>query len=253
MGKRRDDVAVINWRDYHGRSAVFPVCMKSPAVNGRSLRAQMSAARQRIDHLIIVLCDSLDRHNMFHLSDAKAHCMEAGDIWLAANMPVVKEYFPTVEVIRWEYDIRTHSSFEGYLKKVQDLYFQSAEVRELRDTMSLYYLRSKMLRFEADYKNGLAKTFDIDLALQSSADYLDEEFAGDMVYHEITNGLPHIYWGLYVDDHDIFNRASGRALPFPMTLPVVSQRHGRSLAASELPNSEAMRSAVQLNVKAIAA
>lgn len=244
MGKRKDDIAVIDWHGYEGTSAVFPVCMKSPAVNGRSLRAQMLAAKERIDELVIVLCDSLDRHNMEHLTDAKAHCIKAGDIWLEANLPVVKEYFPSVQLLRWESDIRTHDSFMGRLKQVQNLYNKSEAVCELRDAMSFYYLHSKRKRFESDYKNGLAKTFDIDAALKSSADYLDEEFAGDMVYYDLTGGLPHIYWGLYVDDHDIFNRESGMNMAFPKTLPVSSQRHGASYAASKLPNTQELKPSI---------
>lgn len=237
MGKRKDDIAIIDWRGYEGASAVFPVCMKSPAVNGRSLRAQMLAAKDRVDELVIVLCDSLDRHNMAHLADAKNHCIESGNVWLEANLPVVKEYFPSVQLLRWESDIRTHSTFEGRLTQVKNLYEKSAAVQELRDAMSFYYLYSKRKRFETDYKNGLASFFDMDAALQSSADYLDEEFAGDMVYYDLTGGMPHIYWGLYVDDHDIFSRESGTNMNFPQTLPVSSERHGASYAASKLPNT----------------
>lgn len=244
MGKRKDDIAVIDWQGYQGTSAVFPVCMKSPAVNGRSLRAQMLAAKERIDELVIVLCDSLDRYNMAHLTDAKAHCIKAGDIWLEANLPVIKEYFSSVQLLRWENDIRTHAAFEGKLKQVQNLYEQSSAVRELRDAMSFYYLHSKRKRFESDYKNGLAKSFDIDAALKSSADYLDEEFAGDMVYYDLTGGLPHIYWGLFVDDHEIFSRASGMNMAFPQTLAVSSQRHGLSCAASKLPNTKELKPSI---------
>ncbi len=253
MGNRKDDIATINWQNYQGTSAVFPVCMKSPAVNGRSLRAQMITAKERISDLVIVLCDSLDRHNMSHIENAKSHCMQLGDIWLGGNLNTVKEYFPNVEVLRWENDIRSHATFETRLKQVQDLYNQSPAVRELRDAMSLYYLHSKKKRFESDYKNGMAIDFDINAALQSSADYLDEEFAGDMVYHDLTGGMAHIYWGLYVDDYAIFSRESGRNMPFPQTLPVISERHGPSYAASMLPKTQETKPSIKVNAVGMAA
>jgi hypothetical protein len=242
MGKRVDDVAVIDWCGYMGREAVFPVCMKSPAVNGRPLSAQLSAAKQRVENLVLVICDSLDRHNAMNIANAADHCIAQGDVWLEANINAIKDFFPKVEVLRWEKDIRSHAAFDGHLKDVRDLYRNSPAVKELRDAMSLYYLGSKKRRFEADWKRGVATNFNWQQALQSSSDYLDEEFAGDMVYHKLTGGIPHIYWGLYVDDHNIFSRESGKNLAFPETLPVTSLRHGPSLAASALKYDELLKS-----------
>lgn len=236
MGRRPDDLAIIDWKDYNGDTAVFPVCMKSPAVNGRPLRAQLKAAAQSIDNLIVVICDSLNRFNSSS-ANGLDHSTDQGTQWLETNLNTIKEFFPEVQVLRWERDIRSHPSFERYLKTVQDLYKTSSRYRKLRDSMSAYYLESKYQRFEADYKNGLATAFDVEEAIQSSADYLDEEFAGDMVYYDLTGGLPHIYWGLYVDDHQIFSRESGLNLPFPQTLPVTSKRLGSSIAASDIANT----------------
>ncbi len=244
MGKRADDVAVIDWCGYEGNAALFPVCMKSPAVNGRSLKAQLSVARQRIERLTLVICDSLDRHNVSHIANATEHCMHQADAWLDFNLPVVREYFPSAEVIRWEYDIRRHPAFESRLETVKGLYDRSEAYRNLRDSMSLYYLHSKQRRFEQQWLRGEALRFDKEAALKGSADYLDEEFAGDMIYYEMTGGQPHIYWGLYVDDHDIFSRESGTSLPFPQTLPVRSQRHGPSIKASMLSPEGNIRSSV---------
>lgn len=201
----------------------------------------MLAAKEHINELVIVLCDSLDRHNMAHLSDAKTHCIEAGNVWVEANLPVIKEYFSSIQILRWEDDIRNHSTFDKRLSQVRDLCDRSPAILEMRDAMSFYYLHSKRKRFESDYKNGLVKTFDIDAALKSSADYLEEEFAGDMVYYDLTGGLPHIYWGLYIDDNEIFSRTSGMDMAFPKTLPVSSQRHGTSYPASKLPNIQKMK------------
>ncbi len=235
MGKRVDDLATIDWQGYAGKEAVFPVCMKSPAVNGRRLKAQLVAAKDKIDNLILVICDSLDRHNVAGIVNAQDHCIAQGDEWLESNLPVVRDFFPNVQVLRWEKDIKSHPKFYEYLYVVTELYKKSAAIKRLRDSMSLYYLISKKKRFDEDWNRGVAGKFNLNLALKSSADYLDEEFAGDMVYYEMTGGIPHIYWGLYVDDYKIFARESGLNLGFPQTLSVSSKRLGASFAASELP------------------
>ncbi|MEM9469983.1 MAG: hypothetical protein AAF988_07450 [Pseudomonadota bacterium] len=234
MGNRPNDIATIDWRGFEGTEAVFPVCMKSPAVNGRPLRAQIAAASMKVNNLIVVICDSLNRFNAPNVANGKDQSIDLGTSWLEGNIDTIREFFPDVEVLRWERDIRSHPSFSVRLEEVKKLYDTSEAIQTLRDSMSAYYLRSKFTSFERDYERGLATSFNIDNAVQSSADYLDEEFAGDMVYHEITGGLPHIYWGLYVDDHSIFTRESGQDMGFPMTLPVTSKRHGPSLPASSI-------------------
>lgn len=234
MGNRPNDIATIDWRGYTGNKAVFPVCMKSPTVNGRPLRAQMAAASMQIDDLTVVICDSLNRFNMSDLANEANHSVELGIQWLNANIDTIREFFPDVKILRWEEDIRAHPSFEHRLAEVKELYNTSPAIRRLRDSMSAYYLKSKYNNFERNRQRGLAVDFNVDAAVQSSSDYLDEEFAGDMVYHELTGGVPHIYHGLYVDDHNIFSRESGTDMAFPMTLPVTGKRHGPSLAASDI-------------------
>lgn len=233
MARYRKVTAEIDWKGYSGDTAIFPVCMRSPAVHGRSLTAQLQAGRERIDNLVLIVCDSLDRHN-FSVQQPLQHAVQYGTDWLDANLVTVKQFFPSVDVLRWESDIRTHSSFDRNLSIVKDLYASSKDVRYLRDSLSLYYLQSKIKRYRDDVKRGFSLSFDMEEALKSCGEYLDEEFAGDMVYYEICGGVPHIYWGLYVDDENIFSLASGFDLPFPQTLPVEINRHGPSIAASSL-------------------
>lgn len=217
-------------------------------MHGRSLTAQLQAARERIDTLVLIVCDSLDRHN-FSAQDPLLHAVQYGTDWLDANLGTVKEFFPSANVLRWESDIRTHPSFDRNLSIVKELYTSSEEVRHLRDTLSLYYLQSKFKRYQDDVKRGFLPSFDMGEALKSCGEYLDEEFAGDMVYYEICGGVPHIYWGLYVDDENIFSRASGSDLPFPQTLPVTINRNGSSIAASSLNFGELSKDKQNLFMK----
>ncbi len=250
MGKRPDDLAVIDWQGYQGKEAVFPVCMKSPAVNGRPLRAQMQAAQLWLENLTIVVCDSLNRFNVQGVANGKDYSIELGTHWLEKNIPVVREYFPDVKIIRWEQHIRANPLFNSYLAQVQRLYQSSPAVRQLRDSMSAFYLEAKYKKFVVDYQSGVGLTFQVDEAIQASSDYLDEEFAGDMVYYHLTGGMSHIYWGLYVDDHQIFSRESGMDLPFPQTLAVTSQRLGSSIPASQIAHMTLDTAIQNLGLKA---
>ena len=107
--------------------------------------------------------------------------------------------------------------------------------------MSLYYLVSKKKRFDADWVRGVATNFDITSAFKSSFDYLTEEFAEDMVYHKLTDGIPHIYWGLYVDDHEVFQRESGQLWSFFFQLGLARAESLANSAGGILPKHSARR------------
>lgn len=242
MSKRAKDRASIDWQDFSGNEAIFPVCMRSPSVRGSSLTSQLDAATKHVDKIVVVMCDSLDRHNALGVKNAAEYCIELADSWLQANHKEFTSRFKSVEVLRWEKDIRSHSTFQDRLDAVVALGRNESEYIAMRDAMSNYYLESKKRRFETDRQRGLASYFDSDAAFNSSKAYLEEEFAGDMVYHELTGGIPNIYWGLYVDDFNIFKRLSKNPqMAFPDTLGVTTQRYGRSVKASELSSSHMTR------------
>ncbi len=233
MGSSRDK-ATIDWTGFEGNEAIFPVCMRSPSVLGSSLTSQLKAASERVERIVILMCDSLDRHNYTKLENAKEKCIEQSEIWLEANIGKFKEKFKTVDVLKWEKDIVNHPDFNKRMQDVLNLGGVSNNYSGMRDSMTMYYLVSQRKRYEDTYKRGLEINFDPLTALKSSKKYLEEEFAGNIVYHEMT-GLNAIYSGLYVDDVEIFSRESGdKTMIFPKTIPVTSKRHGRSIGASEL-------------------
>ena len=237
MGKRPDDIITVNWGSFKGDSVTIPVCMSSPVARGRSLRAQMEAIKPKIKKLRILICDSLDRHNRADPDGIdRAVCIMEGMEWKTKHQGIIQEFYPDVEFLTWERDILKHPSFQRYYDAIQKLCGESDNVEHLRTSMSMFFLQNRKRRFERDVERGKASgKFDFDKALQSSANYLIEELAGDMVYRELFGNVPYVYWGLYVDDIDIFTRESGQSLPFPETLPVASNRHGPSMKVSDLP------------------
>jgi hypothetical protein len=72
--------------------------MRSPSVRGSSLTAQLDAATKHIDKMVVVMCDSLDRHNALGIENATDHCIELADIWLASNYNEFTSRFQSVEV-----------------------------------------------------------------------------------------------------------------------------------------------------------
>ena len=235
MGRNSNDIATIDWRGYTGNKAVFPVCMRSPAVRGRCLTAQMKAAAEHVAHLVLLVCDSLDRHNIKNIEHPKQAALDLAQTWLEGNLERVTPYFKSVTVLGWEADIRSHPLFTRRVAQLSELRKMSPHYRDLVHTLSTYYLNSKRNRFEADQRRGLATWFDSQEAYESSRDYLEEEFAGNMVCHAITGGLPFIYHGLCIDDYQFFARSSSsEALTYPVFLPVNSKRLGPSTPASSL-------------------
>jgi len=220
MGKRRYKVS-IDWCGFEGDRAVLPICVRSAAVQGRKFEETLKIMRPKIRHLHVMICDSLDRYNLEHLTDDpyKESLIRAND-WLETHLSMIEDYFPSHDVTHWN-TISAHPSFKGTLRKIYELYENSEEVRTLIDGMSDFYLVQKERRF---YEQGCF-IFNAQEERRRSTAYLLEEMAGNIVaYHEFFDGAPEIYWGLYISDPTIFSRAAGpdeqMSLTFPMTCPI---------------------------------
>ena len=243
MGKRPDDIITVDWGSFTGDAVTIPVCMSSPVARGRSLRGQMEAIKPHIKDLTILICDSLDRHNRQDPEGIdRTACIMEGIQWKIQHLLIIQEYYPDVKFITWENDILTSPSFSRNLDAIRRLCDQSGAVQELRTSMSMFFLENKRRRFARDLQRGkVSGCFDFGSALHSSTAYLEEELAGDMAYQELSEGKPYVYWGLYVDQIDLFTKESGQLMAFPQTLPVCSTRHGPSVRVSGLPHDRYRR------------
>ncbi|PZQ48874.1 MAG: hypothetical protein DI551_00655 [Micavibrio aeruginosavorus] len=213
--------AAIGWNGYAGSDIILPICARSPGARGRNFSATLDAMRGRIGTLHVVMCDTLDRHN---LNGDAALAKSKADAWLAENLPRIRSGFHYT-LKRWD-DVRADPSFAGRHELMMRLYAESFPVQEAIDRISSHYVASKEERFA---KAGLP--FNRILERQAAAAYLVEEFAGTAVYKDWHPSLPEAYWGVYVGDAQIFNRHNSIDRTIDLALPETLAIHISRLPA----------------------
>ncbi|GEM_PF-1625229 len=217
---RRKYFAGIEWGDFEGDRIILPVCPRSQAVNSRNFEATVMALAERVNHVHVLLCDTLDRYNLEGTPKAKevrAHIH--GSRWLDLHLPVIEEHIGSFDVRRWD-RVRGDPGFDPRLQLMHRLYAQNADMRRIVDNVASHYLVAKEKRFT---NKGLP--FNYEIEKQNSVCYLLEEFAGDAVCNEWFGGLPEAYWGFYVGDPDIFNRVNTLNRAIDLTIPPTCAVH----------------------------
>ncbi len=206
--------AEIEWGSFEGNRIIVPVCPRSPGVNGRNFEATLKALGERVSHVHILLCDTLDRHNLDGTPserELKAHFN--GSAWLEKHLPLVREHFESYDVRRWN-EVRRDPSFKPRLALMHRLYNENPEMRRAVDNVASHYLVAKQERCDRQ-----RLPFNRELEKQNSVNYLLEEFTGDAVYNDWYEGLDEAYWGFYVGDPDIFNRLNHIDPSTDLTIP----------------------------------
>lgn len=214
MAARKSYRADIDWRGYDGDSAILPVCVRSPAMEGRKVAATLRALSERVSSLHVVICDTLDRWNYPGAGDPERQSIARADRWLEEHGKTLSAFFPTHTLVRWS-DVKAHPSFAPRHEEMQRLYREEAVIRRFVDDMVDYYIERKQARYK---DSGIP--FNETLERQRSTAYMLEELPGDMTYGEMYKA-PRFYWGLYTADPEIFNRNGARIdMTFPLTCPV---------------------------------
>jgi hypothetical protein len=214
MAARKNYKAVIDWRGYDENRAILPVCVRSPAMEGRKVAETLRALSERIEHVHVVICDSLDRWNYPNFSDPEEESLRRARKWLDEHKPTLDLFCPGHTLARWN-DVRKHPSFEPRHEEMQRLYRDVPTVRRFVDGMVDYYLERKQSRYKAS-----GMPFNEVLERQRSTAYMLEELPGDMTYGEMYRA-PRVYWGLYTADPQFFNARGARIdMTFPLTCPV---------------------------------
>lgn len=214
--------AEINWKNYGLNSCLMPICIRSPAINGSPLEATLDAMQERINQVTVIMCDSLDRYNLG--GDIETSHRNA-DKWLLENTVKFHERFEKVDVLRWD-DIIADEQCQMRIAFLTGLYRSNQAVRAILDANVWCYVGPKLQR-EGYF------AFDVEEEFHNSISYLIEEYAGAMTYRHWFQGQSEVYWGVYINDVDIFNKAAPNAeidLTMTETLPVTVNRLGASRA-----------------------
>lgn len=216
----------VDWGAFSGGSVILPICPRSPGVRRRNLAASLGSLRARAGRLKVVLCDTLDRHNLDVLN-ATERARQGGDLWLATSIPEIMAVFPNFDaakdIFRWD-DVRADPSFARRLTVLNAMYDSSESVRLVIERIADKYLEKRDAYLK---KYGLP--FNRARELRRSSAYLIEEFAGTAVYADWFPNTPEAYWGVYVGDHRIFDQLNTIDRSVRLTLPETLALHIASL------------------------
>lgn len=232
--------ARIEWSGFEGTSVILPICPRSPGVKRRNLAASLISLREKTDQIHLILCDTLDRHNLSG-ADTQDQARRNGDLWLSTGVPEIRNIFPSFnpvrDILRWD-DVRADPEFSRKLSVLSTMHESSEAVRMVIERIAGLYLKKRDAYLK---KYGLP--FDRDREMQRSSSYLIEEFAGTSVYADWFPGVPEAYWGVYVGDHEIFNRLNtinpSIDLTLPRTLAIYLEALDPPVAGESPPSSAA--------------
>lgn len=236
MPEYRNVEAKIDWNEFSGNEVILPICVRSPNVQGRNFTAMLDAVQKKVDSVCLVLCDFLDRHNLGGDADLAMHQSEQ---WKNKCLPEVYKRFSKVSVYDW-LDVMNDPTFKDRHKEIRTLYRDNLTVRNIIDINVDYYVRPKMQRLV----NEVGWGFDADELEETSRNYLLEEYAGTPIYKNYSNSRSQVYWGIYIEDTEAFNRYSNIDLSFPITLPVNNNRIGKSVVSIRRETTAQIRVAV---------
>lgn len=208
----RNVYANIGWKGYDGKRVIYPVCVRSPAQQGRNLTASFTALSERIKEIDLVLIDTLDRYNFDGDADL---CRQNGRDWLEKSMPLIERAFDVKSYTIWD-DVLSDPTYIRRKEKIINAYYSNATVRDMIDRNAMYFVHAKRARGE---------TFDEQKLFENSRDYMIEEYAGTAVYGQELGYLPEAYWGIYVGNQTFFADHTGdQSLVLPETLPISVSR-----------------------------
>lgn len=189
-------------------SCIIPVCHGSQDMHGKRFFAYVQEAARHYRHCHLVVCDTLDVHNMAPSpelwEEAMATARAMGDRWLKKHLRFVQEAFAgKVILTRWD-DLRADQSFQSRHGEAIRLYNEAPEVKAWVDGVCRMYANIAALR---QMDRGFIP--DTERLFRRSLNYMLEEIAGTSVYFEWFQA-PAVYPGQYFDDPMLFERQKPR-------------------------------------------
>lgn len=201
-------------------SCIIPVCHGSQDMHGKRFFSYVEEASKHYKHCHLVVCDTLDVHNMAPSNDLWNEALETsramGDRWLRKHLRFVQDSFSgNMTFVRWD-DIKNDPNFALKHLEARRLYLQSIEVKAWVDSVCGMYANIVAKRqTESGFSPNLENLF------QRSLSYMLEEIAGTSVYYNWYQS-PAVYPGQYFDDPELFNRQKPSIdLSVPKQCPVL--------------------------------
>ncbi len=185
-------------------SCIIPVCHGSQDMHGKRFFSYVDEAAKHYKHCHLVVCDTLDVHNMAPSADFWNDALETakamGDRWLAKHLRHMQDAFAgNITFARWD-DIKADRGFLAKYEAAKRIYFESAEVKQWVDEVCGTYAN---IAAQRQQEKGFIP--DHDRLFQRSLNYMLEEIAGTSIYYGWYQS-PAVYPGQYFDDPTLFNR-----------------------------------------------
>ncbi len=137
-----------NWQDFS--KVIFEVSLDNKRFRGDSFYAILDWARTRFKSIHIIICDTLQRHNISFdkkISESKARpcAKQKGDLWLQESQVYFDKLKLTPEITRWDdwlnYD---QDLYNKYDKDIRNLYETNQTVQnEINKTCDAVWERRK--------------------------------------------------------------------------------------------------------------
>jgi len=132
----------------------------------------------------IVLCDSLQRHNLRAFNKEQEEAIEnimtkslrAGDAWLNRNLKYIKQLNIPYQLERWN-EWLSHPKYLDKLKQVKNEYKVNEQLRKNIDNTIISYLERIQSRLEEDQQY-----FNREKFIHSSLSYILEEMSVELLW-----------------------------------------------------------------------
>lgn len=114
-----------NWQDFP--KVIFEISLDNKRYRGESFYAILNWARTRFKSIHIIVCDTLQRHNICfnqNISESKAHSLakQKGDLWLQESQIYFDKLGLSPEITRWDdwlnYDPELYNRYDCDLKNL---------------------------------------------------------------------------------------------------------------------------------------
>ncbi len=167
--------------EFKKSACYIPISVGQPAHEGDKFKATLIAVESHFKACTIMVCDSLQRHNLRINSSESAEALHArandlGDLWLARNLTFIQQLDIPYDIVRWDYWL-SHPGYSQAKDFIEELYEIESTFRGAVERIAQTFL--------GHYQGNGMDTVDKEtLLLSYSEEYLKEECAAMLLLME---------------------------------------------------------------------
>lgn len=163
------------------KTCALPISVGQPYHESIKLFATIELINKYFAKCIVIVCDSLQRHNVYYMekeSTAYNEAIEAGTRWIERNTTFLQQLRIPYKIIRWD-EWRKSDLFPIYLKKIEDLYSVDDHFIEMVNTCATSFVDKHLLHYDQTVFSQ-----PIEKAKEICKNYLKEEAAVLLMWYD---------------------------------------------------------------------